>query len=285
MTKKKEERPSAEDDPNPQEETKPPREEGIKAEDGTAFHINTPGVLLINSKTQGGKSHLMHCIMYNHKKKFGWGLSFSQSGFNAKNLSYVPGRFKHIRYKPEILRAALIEQAKVIEAGGKPPLVYFIFDDAITDIDPEDKVLKEAVTQTFHYNIFIVITTQSINAMPTWVRENAFQICLFKMFTESALEAAYRSYGQNHGTVKEFKTNVNNKLGDHVFAFSDRHRGDGTFIFCKCVPPPLPKFMLPDPLEKKNEQAKKKKTKKEKSKLKPKKKIMKGKRKRTLSIG
>jgi hypothetical protein len=218
------------------------------------FHISLPGVLLINSKSQGGKSHLGHCIMYNHRKQFAWGVSFSQSGFNVENLSYVPGKFKHIRYSPIVLKALLMEQAKLINAGEKAPLVYIIFDDAITDIDPEDKVLKEAITQSKHYNIFILITTQSINALPTWIRENAFQICLFKMWTESAIEAAYRSYGQNHGNVKEFKTNVNNKLGDHVFAFSDRHKGDGTFIFCKCIPPPLPKFMLPDPTETKAEQ-------------------------------
>lgn len=220
--------------------------------------LSMPGVFLINSKSQGGKSHLLHCTMYQNRKKFKWGVGFSQSSFNEENLSYIHPRFKHLRYDPAVLREVLVQQAKVPKP--ERPLVFIIFDDCITDIHQDDKVLKEAVTQTFHYNICIVITTQSINALPTWVRENAFQVALFKNFTEGAIEAAYKSYGQDFDNVKQFKHNVNNKLGEHVFAFSDRH-AKGQWLFLKCPPPPLPKFMLRFGEEKKKKSKKRPKKK------------------------
>jgi hypothetical protein len=207
--------------------------------------LSLPGVFLINSKTRGGKSHLLHCSLYHYRKLFQWGIAFSQSCFNESNLSYIDGRFKHRRYKPAILREVLELQAKVPEKERK--LIYIIFSDCISDLNENDSVLEECITQTFHYKVCVFIESQAINALPTWVRENAFQIALFKLWTESAIDAAYKSYGQNFENVKEFKRMVNNRLGDHKFAFSDRHEGDGSFVICRCPPPPLPKFLLKIP--------------------------------------
>lgn len=237
----------AEDDPGPEKrqkkkdagdprcELKDPRNKGF-------LKLSVPGVFLINSKTRGGKSHLLHCSLYHLRKLFEWGVAFSQSCFNESNLSYMDERFKHRRYNPAVLREVLNKQAAVPEKERKS--IYIIFSDCISDMNENDSVLEECITQTFHYKVCVFIETQAINKVPTWVRENAFQIALFKLWTENAIEAAYRSYGQNFENVKEFKQLVNNRLGDHKFAFSDRHEGDGSFVICRCPPPPLPKFML-----------------------------------------
>jgi len=232
--------------------------------------INMPGVCLINSKSQGGKSHAGHCIFYANRHKFAWGIGFGNTIFNENNMSFIPRKFKHIRYKPDVLRNLLIEQIKVEKE--KRPLVFIYFDDCISDFQQDDKVLMEAVTQTFHYNIFIMITTQSINKIPNYVRENAFQVILFRLFSKNQIEAAYDSYGQDFESVKEFKKKINNNLGEHVFAFSNRHQSSG-WKFCKCPPPPLPSFKFefgpPDEREekaKKDEKKKKKKPPKKKAK-------------------
>jgi len=225
------------------ESTSKGRGEGIKAKPTVGgdilTQINMPGVCLINSKSQGGKSHAGHCIFYANKHKFSWGIGFGNTIFNEDNMSMIPRRFKHMRYRPDILRNLLLEQIKVPKH--ERPLVFIYFDDCITDFHLEDKVLFEAVTQTFHYNIFILITTQSINKIPNYCRENAFQVILFKLFSKSQIEAAYESYGQDFDTIKAFKKDLNNKLGDHVFAFLNRHTNEN-WKFCKCPPPPLPKF-------------------------------------------
>lgn len=201
--------------------------------------ISMPGVCLINSKSQGGKSHAAHCIFYANRHKFAWGIGFGNTIFNENNMSFIPPKFKHLRYKQTVLREVLIQQVKVPQE--RRPLVFIHFDDCITDFQNEDKVLFEAITQTKHYNIFIMITTQSINKVPNFARENAFQVMLFKIFSRNQLEAAYDSYGQDFDTIKTFKKEVNNRLGEHVFAFVNRH-GNGQWKFCKFPPPPLPAF-------------------------------------------
>lgn len=203
--------------------------------------ISMPGVCLINSKSQGGKSHAAHCIFYANRSKFAWGVAFSNTVFNEDNMTFVPKEFKHRRYNKEVLREVLVLQLSVPQE--RRPLVFIAFDDCITDFHMEDKVLMEAITQTKHYNIFIMITTQSINKVPNFARENAFQVLLFKMFSKNQLDAAYDSYGQDFETVKDFKKRVNNRLGDHVFAFINRH-GAGEWKFCKFPPPPLPRFQF-----------------------------------------
>lgn len=215
---------------------------GDTEEDNILTQINMPGVCLINSKSQGGKSHAGHCIFYANRKKFSWGIGFGNTIFNQNNMSFVPRRFKHMRYNPNVLREVLLQQIAAPEE--RRPLVFIYFDDCISDFQQEDKVLMEAVTQTFHYNIFIMVTTQSINKLPNYVRENSFQVILFKLFTKGQIQAAYESYGQDFDTIKDFKNSVNNKLGDpkdHIFAYINKHKG-GKWRFCKCPPPPLPSF-------------------------------------------
>lgn len=239
------------------------------SDDGDVLtQINMPGVCLINSKSQGGKSHAGHCIFYANKNKFAWGIGFGNTIFNENNMSFIPRRFKHMRYDPNVLRQILMLQIDVPKE--ERPLVFIYFDDCISDFQQEDKVLMEAVTQTFHYNIFIMITTQSINKIPNYVRENAFQVILFKLFSKGQINAAFDSYGQDFDSVNDFKNEVNNKLGDHVFAFINRHKG-GTWRFCKCPPPPLPAFEFkfgPDEEKENEKKMKQKKMKKKKRKIK-----------------
>jgi len=205
--------------------------------------VSMPGVFLVNSKSQGGKSYLIHCLMYHHRKyyKKGWGILFSNTCFNTENVTFVPKGFKHMRYDPEVLKQVLRLQAAIPKK--KRPPVFIIFDDCISELQDNDKILLEAITQTPHYNIWICISTQHVNAVPSFARDNAFQIALFKVFTENGLKACYKSYGQDFPNMAEFKEKVNNKLGDHVFAFTDRQH-QGPWMFLKCPPPPLPKFML-----------------------------------------
>jgi hypothetical protein len=226
------------------------------------LNLSVPGVFLVNSKSQGGKSHLCHCTFYVLRDKFSYGICFCQSAFNAENLTYIDKRFVHLRYSPHILRLVLLKQASIPKPR-KP--VWILLSDCVSDLQQEDKVLFEACTQSTHYDIFVVIETQNINTIPNWARGNAFQIALFKQWTEDQLKAAYKAYGQNFKNLEEFKEKVNNKLGDHKFAFSDRQHGDGSFMICKC-PAELPKFKLPVNIPKvpkrKREKAKSKRKKK-----------------------
>jgi hypothetical protein len=238
-------------------------ESSTKDEGINGLDINTPGLMIINSKSQGGKSHLAQYTMYEKRKAFKWGIAFSNTAFNDDNLAYIPKRFKHLEYRPLILWEVMCKQAAVPKA--QRPLVFVWIDDCNAQMNEHDKILYRAITQTFHYNLFILITTQNINTLPSWCRENAFQVVLFKMFTKGALESAYDSYGQDFDSVKDFKHQINNKLGDHVFAYINRHKM-GQWKFMKC-PAVLPKFKLkygPEYEEEKKQKNKKGKRKKRK---------------------
>ncbi len=186
----------------------------------TPFEINLPGVLLLNSKPAGGKSHMLRYIFYRYRHLFSYGICFSRTAFRAGNLDYVPDfkgtpedkakyyNFKHMRWDPAKLQALLNKQAGFPDECR--PLAFVIFDDNISEKAMwEDPVFIDLVTMFRHYNVFVAIASQYINKVCTTCRECATDVGLFKMDSKRSIEAAYEAYGVEFPDYKTFHAWLN----------------------------------------------------------------------------
>ena len=83
---------------------------------GSPLSVSVPGLVILNSKPGGGKSHLMRYIVYLHRKEIAHAIAFSKSCFRPGNLDYIPNyeatpkdvkeflNFKHMCYNGAVLQ-------------------------------------------------------------------------------------------------------------------------------------------------------------------------------------
>lgn len=206
------------------------------------FGVSVPGVVVINSKSRGGKSHLIHHMVYANRNEIDYIVEFSRTGHNPENLTFVNRKYKHPTYISEKMKK-LIEKQKQYVREGKNIVACVIIDDCISSKKMwSDQYLIDAATQSYHLNIWLIISTQAINKVNNIIRENAFQVAIFHLDTKSAFNAAYDSYGQDHETLREFKNFVNRYTGEHKFLFKDKHGETGwRCLLCK---PNKPEFYI-----------------------------------------
>lgn len=174
--------------------------------------VSLPGLVILNSKPGGGKSHASRYIMSENRGLFAHGIAFSKSAFNEGNLDFVPDyggdprylNFRHLRYDGTVLREFLAGQARY--PVDKRPLGFVIIDDDISEPGMfEDEVMIDLASMYRQYNVFALVCTQYINKISTTFRECATQVGLFRMDSKRAIEAAYESYGQDFEDEKSFK--------------------------------------------------------------------------------
>lgn len=211
----------------------------VPVDDGAdMLGVSMPGLTILNSKSRGGKSHLERYIFWKNQHRLHLGISFSNTGRERNNLDWVPPEFKHFKFDETILRAFLALMKTL------PPetLGFVLIDDDMTGFN--SPALLEAATQTYHNNIWVIITTQHVNKIPPSIREQAFQVALFKMETKRNLTAAYESYGQDFYDQKKFESYVMDPkyTGDHRFLWKDKSQ-DKPWKCLRC-PPIIPEFKL-----------------------------------------
>lgn len=210
-------------------------------QDETPLNFSYPGVVIINSKARGGKSHLIRYSMFSNQNKFGYGIAFSKTIHDPTNLEYIPNEFKHPAYDEEKLINLMKLQASIPKE--QRPLAFVLFDDSISDPKQwNSKALEDAVTLFWHFNLFIIISTQWINRVPVAIREGATQVIIFNLDTKLAFKIAYESYGQNFESEKLFKRFVQQHTGNYRFLLFDKIK-TGEWREFRC-PPSIPPFTL-----------------------------------------
>jgi hypothetical protein len=208
--------------------------------------ISIPGVLIINSKSGGGKSHLISYLFYELayvRKQVAYGIAFSKTIHDPGNLSYIPMKYKYPHYEEEALKNLLELQSRIPEA--QRPNAFVLFDDCISDSKQwNSPVLLDAITQCRHFHLWIILSTQSINKIPNAMREGAFQVAIFYTDTKRSLEAAYESYGQDFESFQSFKQFLQNHTGQYRFLFKNKCKdGEDDWKVFRC-PPHIPRFQL-----------------------------------------
>lgn len=230
----------------------PPRKQQKEIIGDDDLGVTLPGMLVLNSKPRGGKSHLARYLVYSNRKHIAHGIAFSKSAFRPGNLEYIPNfegdprymNFKHMVFSDAVLREFLNGQARYPE--GERPLGLIMFDDDISDPNMwNSPSVIDAATMYRHYNIWLIISTQYINKLSTTVRECASQVALFKMDSKRSIDAAYEAYGQEFEDAEQFKRwlfQVTAQPELHNFAWKDKIN-DAPWEVCR-APANIPKFRL-----------------------------------------
>jgi hypothetical protein len=92
------------------------------------MNVSIPGLIIICRLQEGGKSHLIRYIMHKNRKKFDWGIIFSNTGFSADNFNYIDKHFLYRKYD-ELANLKLIHEQLVKKS--KKHCGFVIFDDCL----------------------------------------------------------------------------------------------------------------------------------------------------------
>jgi len=195
----------------------------------------------------GGKSHLIRYMMYTLKKKFDYGVVFTNTFFEDDSFDYVNKKYIHPEYNEDVLTELMNIQANLIEEGKTQKEAYCIFDDCIDASQFKCPKLKQLCTQLRHYHITVIFATQYVNLIPPYMRSNAMYVVIFKTDSECSLKALYASYGQLFNNFNEFKNHIMHKLGNYKFIFYDKNHVSENIADTYRImvaPEHIPKFRL-----------------------------------------
>ena len=79
--------------------------------------IEIPSLILINAPQGSGKSHLIRYIMYMNRKKFDYGIVFTNTLFEDDSFDYVNKKYVHPEYDPNALTSLMKIQSNLIAEG------------------------------------------------------------------------------------------------------------------------------------------------------------------------
>jgi hypothetical protein len=227
---------------------------GILPYDGETedLPVNIPGLVIANSKQQGGKSHLLRYISYKHRQRFHYGIAFSNSKDDGDNLDWFPKKYQHTflrtddpKTNGEAALQALIDQQKKFPRDRRP-LAFVIIDDDRSGFN--SNVLKMAATQVYKYNLWIWISVHNVSDLSAGIREQATNVAIFETSTANSLAQTYKNYGQDYRRQKDFEQVIQCNTGGentpnwHNFLWKDVKKGTPWKVF-RC-PPVVPKFFI-----------------------------------------
>lgn len=193
------------------------------------MNIEIPGLLIINGEQGSGKSSLIKYLMYMNRKKFNYGIVFTNTSFDRDDkgsFSYIPKQFIHSEFKEEILQTLMNKQAQLIKNRIK--LEAFVILDDCLDVEMfNSRWFKRLATQMRHYHITVIISTQYPNAIPPRYRANCMSTVIFQTTMNTALRALWESYGQKY-SFTDFRALVMQSTGNYQFLYYNKKEIDPT---------------------------------------------------------
>lgn len=211
-----------------------------------SIKIDSPGITIICGLQGSGKSHLIKYLLYQMRKKFDWGIVFTQTGFAGDNFDYIPKQFIHAKFSVEALVSLKNIHKKLIEAGKKPS-AFIILDDILFGNHWKNEVFLNIMTQVRHWGLTVLLSCQYPQSIPIMIRTNAFQVAVFGAATARALKGLFESYGQMFNSYEEFRRYIMDNTGNHCFVWYNS-RGtqatvEGRYSVMQC-PAEIPHFLL-----------------------------------------
>src|SRR5687768_9029128 len=129
--------------------------------------VDVPSLMLINGPQGSGKSRLITYLMHKLRKKFDYGIIFTNTFFDSDPFPFIKPEYIHPEYDEEVLENLMNKQAKLIEKGIIKE-AFVIMDDCLDDPGEfKSAALKKLSTQCRHYHITLIMSTQYCNALPS----------------------------------------------------------------------------------------------------------------------
>jgi tRNA uridine 5-carbamoylmethylation protein Kti12 len=208
------------------------------------MNINIPSIIIVAGKPGSGKSHFIKYWFYINRKNFDFGIVLTKTSFDD-GYKFIPKDFIHPDYDEDKISALMKLQASLIKKGIYKK-AFIILDDCLTK-DFNNQVFQDLVTQSRHFNITLVISTQYIYKVNPTIRECANYAIIFRQSTKRSLEALYESFGQHFNKLDKFQQFVIDNTNDHQFVFVDiNSSSDNINEIYKVmkVPDKIPKFTV-----------------------------------------
>ena len=158
--------------------------------DGSTLMGKPPFLILMQGMKKAGKSVLIKHICWQYRNSFQYIVVFSGSEqVNEAYGSFLPKQYIHSSYDSSVMNA-IIEKQKKYKKAGKDVHCLIIWDDCMgagfdwrkPTLHPELVTLS---TSNRHYNISIIISSQSPRLIPTWWRNNADFVFLFRHLNQA----------------------------------------------------------------------------------------------------
>lgn len=210
------------------------------------MNIEIPGLLIINGEQGSGKSSLIKYLMRMNKRKFDYGIVFTNTSFDRDDkasFNYIPKGFVHSEFSEDILIALMNKQKDLIKNRIKKE-AFVILDDCLDRDMFNSKWFQRLATQLRHYHITAIISTQYPNALPPKYRTNCMSTVIFRTNTNVALKALWESYGQYY-KFNEFRELVMKSTGNYQFLYYNKKESDPTKQYqCMKAPSVIKPFKM-----------------------------------------
>lgn len=191
--------------------------------------LQIPGLYIICASQGSGKSHLIHYLMYKLRKKFRYGVIFSNTFFDNDPFPYVDSKYVHPEYDESVLLGLMKMQENMVKVNTDDPKnnkireSFVIFDDCLDDPGQfNSEALRKLSIQLRHYHITVIFATQYCNLIPPRMRTNAMGVFMFKTDADISLHALFNNYGQNFDSFDAFRKYLMKNTGDYKFVYYNK---------------------------------------------------------------
>ena len=156
-----------------------------------------PFLALFVGAKASGKSYAISYICKSYADQFAFIVVFSPTSINGF-YDFLPSRYVHNDYDPDVMQKIIAQQEKYKKAG-KNVQVLIIMDDILGSdtIDFEKRKsneLSKLWAANRHWDLSIIVVTQSLKKIPKLLRLNVDYALLFRCMRE-AYAGLYETFG------------------------------------------------------------------------------------------
>ena len=165
----------------------------------TSCHIfgPPPFLVLMNGAKASGKSCCIKYVVRAYAHVFQQIVVFAPTSLNGF-YDFLPSKAVHNDYDPDVMKA-ILEKQEANKRAGKSVHVLAIMDDIIgsSTIDWEKRKqneLSKLWAANRHWNLSVIVVTQSLRKVPRLLRDNVDYACIFRTMREAFL-GLYETFG------------------------------------------------------------------------------------------
>lgn len=154
-------------------------------------NIQLPSVSVIAAAPRSGKTWLIkHFILHRCLSgAFNHGIVFCPTYGLNDSYDWMPSDYVHTIYNDEILLKFLSIQARAVRTEAVHASSFIVFDDCISMINFNSKVINHLFTCFRHYNISLIFSTQYIYKCPPLIRNCCENFVIFKQGNMRSINA------------------------------------------------------------------------------------------------
>ncbi len=140
-----------------------------------------------------GKSTLMHCLTAKYAHAFCWGMVICPQA--GENYPWFDPHFRYDLDDPDDIERVVAGLLR-IQSSDKTQILpgILIMDDCLGAVNWRRKTFKKLFIRTRHTKITLLLATQQIVELPTFVRNCAGAAFVYYQESEDAQLAVYRSF-------------------------------------------------------------------------------------------